>query len=180
MSTQRRNIENSCIYHIYNRSIDNRVIFESKNDFGWFLDRILYYRDKYNIKIIAFALLPTHYHLVLQEPTSGVGIVKFISCLQNSYAKHFNYLRGRKGNLFESRYNSKFVYDDYYLLILIKYVNYNSVKHGLVSKVNKWDFSSYFDYNTGVGDLVDIGYIHKYRYSYEKVSIKVIDDHPWG
>ncbi len=54
------------------------AIFYSNKDYGRFIEKILYFKDKYKVKILAFALLPNHWHLLVKESesTSGIGLHK--------------------------------------------------------------------------------------------------------
>ena len=148
-----RNITSGSIHHIYNRGVDKMTIFYTDKDYGYFLDKILFYKDKYRVKILAFCLLPNHWHLLLQEPISTPGItdtrhqiVEFIRCLCGSYSHYFNFIHDRSGPLFQSRFKSKLVEDNDYLQTLINYINLNPVKHKLVKNINDWDYTSHWDY----------------------------------
>jgi len=144
-----RNISSRSIHHVYNRSVDKQTIFFTDSDYNRFLDKIEQYKVKYNVELLVFAILPNHFHFLIKEPdsTPGVekgveksGIVEFIRCLTNAYAKYFNIKYGRSGSLFESRFKSKLVSDDEYFNQLVFYITHNPVKHGLVDKIDEWDY----------------------------------------
>ena len=142
-----RNITPGSIHHVYNRGVDKMTIFYTNKDYGYFLDKILFYKDKYQVKILAFCLLPNHFHLLLQESAeSGSGIRNFIKCLSSSYSHYFNFIHDRSGPLFESRFKSKIVEDSDYLQTLINYINLNPQKHKLVKNIKDWDYTSHWDY----------------------------------
>jgi REP-associated tyrosine transposase len=156
-----RNITINSVHHVYNRAIDKKIIFCNESDYGWFLSKIEYYKEKFKIKLYAFAILPNHFHLLIQESEVMPGIVPFMNALCLSYSKYFNIRHDRKGSLFESRFKSKLVEDDDYMYMLIYYINNNPVKHGLVERSIDWDYSSYYDY---------------YNSSYKNC---IIDKNPW-
>lgn len=73
------------------------------------------------VVILAWTLLPNHFHLVLQECSEG-GIAKFMQRLCGSMTKSFNKKYREKGSLFQSAYKGKTVSTDVYLRQLIWYV----------------------------------------------------------
>lgn len=143
------------LYHIYNRGVDKRTVFEDKQDFYQFLDMIdIFNQDRslgsrlvYNypvnikhrglasmlVKIVAFCLLPNHFHLILEENVEG-GISKFMQKLGTGYTMYFNQKNDRSGALFQGKFKSKFVETQGYLEYLSVYVNLNFKIH----KVDKY------------------------------------------
>jgi len=73
------------------------------------------------VNILAWTLLPNHFHLLLQERTEG-GIAKFMQRLCNSMTKSFNEKYKEKGSLFQSSYKGKVVANDVYFRQLVWYV----------------------------------------------------------
>lgn len=163
------------VYHVFNRSISKFVIFNDNLEFLRFLSAILYYqREKPGaefskfinlsdskmslfgkddflknktkmIEIIAYCLMPTHFHLVLEQLVDG-GISKFLNNVQNSYSRYFNIKHNRKGPLWESRFKDVLVDSDEQLLHLTRYLHLNPVKAMLVKKPEDWQMSSYREY----------------------------------
>ncbi len=84
--------------------------------------------------------MPNHYHLVLEtlRPTLSRGMLR-----QNSiYAQHFNRRYGRVGHVFQARYKSLIVERERYLLTLLRYVELNPRRAGLVGDPVDWPWSS--------------------------------------
>jgi len=164
MSSKPRNIIPKNFYHIYNRGASKQKIFHADNDYRYFLEKTLFYRDKFKIKILAYCILPNHWHFLLQEPDDPTGqasnISVFISTLSNSYTKYYNFTKSHSGRIFEGPFKSKHVNSDNYLYVLVNYINLNHVKHKISNK-DEWDYTSYNEYSykthTGLieGHLVD-------------------------
>ncbi|MFW0837852.1 MAG: transposase [Candidatus Komeilibacteria bacterium] len=158
-----RNIEPGSIHHVYNRSVEKRTIFFIDRDYQWFLEKIAFYKVKYKVKILAFALLPNHWHLLVQEQEvvqppalATPGVVRMIGDLCNAYVKRFNIAHDRSGPLFQGRFKSKVVEDEHYLQNLINYINLNPVKHKIVKNIKDWDYTSHWHYlEKGKFALVD-------------------------
>ncbi|MBI5140415.1 MAG: transposase [Candidatus Vogelbacteria bacterium] len=94
------------------------------------------------INIVAFYLMPNHFHLLLHERTEG-GISKFMHRLSTAYTMFFNQKTGRTGALFEGRFKSKLIDSDAYLLKVIDYIHLNPQK---IKPLNLYPWSSYADY----------------------------------
>ncbi|MBL7156716.1 MAG: transposase [Candidatus Omnitrophica bacterium] len=96
-------------------------------------------------EIIAYCLMPTHLHFILQ-PLREYGISIFTNNLLNSYTRYFNLKHKRKGPLWESRSKKVLVETDEQLLHLTRYVHLNPVTAYLVEKPEEWKHSSYREY----------------------------------
>jgi len=53
----------SAIYHIYNRGNNKQNIFQETNDFANYLKRLKNTKEKYNVSLLAYVLMPNHLHL---------------------------------------------------------------------------------------------------------------------
>lgn len=139
-------------YHIYNRGVDKRNIFENQDDFRRFFRSILEFNTvepigsifensvrKRNgetfghpmsklVNIICYCVNPNHYHFILEPLTDG-GIEKFMQKLGNGYTKYFNHKYGRSGVLFQGKFKSVHIDSNEYLLHLSAYINLNDRVH---------------------------------------------------
>lgn len=165
---------NGSYYHIINRSIAQYQIFNGRNDCLRFVNILDLYRFKefsykYSnflklnlptqkaiaadlkacgdkiVKIIAYSLMPTHFHLILGQMYDD-GITKYIATVLNSFTRYFNLRHHRKGPLWEGHFKSVLIRSDEQLLHLTRYIHLNSTSAGLVKKPEDWAFSSYYEY----------------------------------
>lgn len=145
-------------YHIYNRSFSGESIFVNYRDFNRFLEKLEWLiKAKPSLDLKAFCILPNHFHFLLidEDPASGLDtpsgkLSKFLSDLQNSYAKYFNQKYKNKGPVFDGRFSAKVVGDEAYLEKLFTYIEWNAVKHGIVEKAEDWPYSSYTSSTPGL------------------------------
>lgn len=146
------NISIGEFYHIYNRGVDKRNIFEGQNDYNRFLfllylcnspepvdlQKIFKCKKKFpdifswktNKKLVAvgaYCLMPNHYHLLLKETTKN-GISKFMQKLSTAYSMYFNIKHKRTGALFQGRYKAGHIDNDNYLKYLFAYIHLNPIK----------------------------------------------------
>ena len=134
-------------YHIYNRGVEKRNIFNNDDDRKRF-QALLYlcnssepviYRliqgstlYKFNVgkKIVAigaYVLMPNHFHLLVRETTEG-GITEFMRKLNTAYSMYFNKKYDRVGPLFQGTFKAEHIAKDEYLKYLFAYIHLNIIK----------------------------------------------------
>jgi hypothetical protein len=95
-----------------------------------------------DIPIIAYCLMPNHYHfLVRQNGTAPAGLL--FQRVFNAYSKAINKRFDRTGTLFEGRFHSVHVDKSAYLLHLCRYIHANPVKAGLAVSPDGCEHSDY-------------------------------------
>lgn len=148
-------------YHVWNRGIDKRVIFNNTED----IDRFMLGIEQFNtlevigelgrghrvstdpklVEIIAYCLNTNHFHLILEQ-TAEKGIEKFMHKLCMGYSKYFNTKYKRSGSLFGGKFKAKHIDSNEYLLHLSAYVNLNYLAHGRGHRVSTLGRSSWSEY----------------------------------
>jgi REP-associated tyrosine transposase len=92
-------------------------------------------------RCIAFCLMGTHYHLIL-EVDDGILPVG-MHALNLAYARDFNRRHGLRGHVQFRRYGSTRIHGDVQLLTVFSYVVRNPVAAGMCAKPIEWPWSSY-------------------------------------
>lgn len=168
---------NNEIYHVLNRGISSQPIFLTKRDYNRALQTILYYQNqqrplKYSrflslsnkqrslilgklkrerlflVEIIAFCLMPNHFHLLLKQVVDG-GISKFIGNLTNSYTRYFNTKHKREGALFKGKFKAVRIESDEQLLHVSRYIHlnpYSSYVIKTLEELKNYPYSSLPEY----------------------------------
>ena len=134
-------------YHLYNRGVEKRSIFSTREDRNRF-KRLLYlangtehfvYRDTDSkelknidrgeilVAIGAWVLMPNHFHILVKEITEG-GTAAFMEKLCTGYSSYFNKRHDRVGPLFQGRYKSQHIVEDTHLKYLFAYIHLNPLK----------------------------------------------------
>lgn len=159
-------------YHVYNRGVDKRNIFLDSYDLQRFLQSLKdfntlepigsiyalsFQKEKLSsrttkllVSIIAYCVNPNHFHLIL-TPLTEKGIEKFMQRI-GGYTRYFNEKHKRNGALFQSKFKSKHILDNKYLLHLSAYVNMNN-RNSLGSpatKLSKSSLEEYFEDEKGI------------------------------
>lgn len=146
-------------YHVYNRGASRLSIVREERNYAYLLRLMKQVSAKCELTIIAYCLLPNHYHwLVRQDADTPVSALP--KRVFGSYSQAFNKAYKHSGTLFEGTFRATVVDTEPYLWHLCRYVHANPVKHGLVRAPELWPYSNYLEW-TGQRDsaLVDRQFI---------------------
>lgn len=166
-----RRIDEEGVYsHVYNKGVEGRFIFKMEDDYkvfqGFLKDYLTAPKDPDSIKkdfsvhgrifqgtphqpknyfnqveLIAYCLIPDHFHLLLRQVTAG-SIENFIRSLCTRYSMYFNKKYRCNGALFEGPYKSVAIKDESYLPLLTRYLHqtgsYSSYPEYLGLKRTSW------------------------------------------
>ena len=132
-------------YHIYNRGVNYGDIFFDRANWLFFLRRLRDYCPAERAAVLAYCLMPNHFHLVVRCEVDQFGLVA-MQPFAVSYTKAINKQEGRVGPLFQGPFQARPVTSDGDLLHLSRYVHLNPVAAGFVARPEEWEFSSYREY----------------------------------
>jgi len=132
-------------YHVYNRGTNRQPIFACEENYYFLLRRVKQYISSYSLRIIAYSLMPNHYHFLVGVDKDGM-LGPFFQRLFNSYSQAFNRQQNRSGTLFQGRAKSILVDNTSYVYALTRYIHLNPVVAGLVRKPEDWQYSNYLEW----------------------------------
>jgi len=140
------------IYHLCSRGVEKRTIFLDNKDYLRFIHdlyefndeapaALLYYKQsslqsyevrphreteerKPIVELLAFALMPNHYHLLIKQLVAG-GVTYFMQKLGTGYVMYFNQKYQRSGALFQGRFKAVHVERQAHFLHLPFYIHAN-------------------------------------------------------
>lgn len=168
------------IYHVYNRGVEKRPIFMDDRDYLRFIKDLAIFNDsrsadnfsesknieqrlegrKLLVDILAFCLMPNHYHLLLR-PLSKNGITEFMRKLGTGYVNYFNLkYQKRVGPLFQGKFKSVLINNEAQFIYIPCYIHLNSLdlimpkwrekgvknKKQALSFIDNYRWSSHADY----------------------------------
>lgn len=143
MPRKKRNLVNSGIYHIMVRGVNKEIIFKDDKDRELFIRLLYYYKNKLNCRIHAYCLMNNHVHILFEDKEFLIS--DFMRNITSIYAGEFNKKHQRVGHLFQDRFKSIYVYNDDYMLRLIRYIHRNPEK-AEICKTEDYRWSSYKEY----------------------------------
>ncbi|UCG12480.1 MAG: transposase [Deltaproteobacteria bacterium] len=75
-------------YHVMNRGRRDEQIFLEKRDYRTFLDLLMESVELWNLRIVAYCLMPNHYHLLVQTPEANLS--RCMRHINGIYTQRFN------------------------------------------------------------------------------------------
>lgn len=136
----RENVENG-VYHVFARGNDRQVVYRDDADRGLYLRGVGAIVVDYEIGCLAYCLMNTHVHLLLETPHANLSAG--MHRLQSGYAQRFNRRHDRVGHLFQSRYGAVRIESDRQLCGTAAYIARNPVEAGLCRRAEEWRWSSF-------------------------------------
>jgi len=130
-------------YHVLNRGNRRQRIFSKPSDYEAFLTTLADAMLEIPIAILAYAIMPNHFHMVLWAER-GVEISAFMRWFMNAHIRRyhrFGELWGT-GHLYQGRFKAFPIQTNQHLLTVLRYVEANPLRAGLVSRAEDWSWSS--------------------------------------
>lgn len=133
------------LHHVMVRGLERHLIFRDARDRAEFLSRLSAVHERTGLGILAWALLPNHFHLLVRSPqgagraTPRPGLSTAMRQLLTGYAGAFNRRHRRVGPLVQGRYKSVLVEEESYLLELVRYLHLNPLRAGVVKDLAALD-----------------------------------------
>lgn len=140
MARKPRNDAPGTWFHVMNRGIARRTLFETSADIDLFLEQLGAASERGELAVHAFALMTTHYHLLVRSPLGRLGAA--MQRVQTEYSRSFHRGRRRDGPLVRGRYTSNVVRSHVYRCTLVRYIDRNPVSAGLVSRAADYPHGS--------------------------------------
>lgn len=136
-------------FHVMVQGHNKEYIFEKDKNKKKYLK--LMKENEKEIEILAYCIMENHVHMLIH--TSKIDdMSKFMHKVNSEYAMYYNYIeKGRVGSVYRDRYKSEPIYDERYFFKCINYIHKNPVKANIVSKCEKYEYSSYNDYINKIG-----------------------------
>ncbi len=119
------------LHHVMARGIERRRIFMDDRDSARFLVRLSRVLEATGTRCFAFALMPNHYHLLLE--TRATPLSRVMLRLGTCHAMDFNRRHRRVGHLFQNRFKSRVVEDEAGFLTVVRYIHLNPVRARIVA-----------------------------------------------
>ena len=131
-------------YHVMNRGRRREVIFPGPKDYQRFVELLQEGSSMWGVRIAAYCLMPNHYHLLVQTPNANLS--RFMRHVDGVYTQRFNRSHESDGSLFRGRYKAILIEADTYILDLVRYIHRNPLRAGLVSRLDRYRWSSHKAY----------------------------------
>lgn len=130
-------------YHVLNRANARMRLFEDAGDYAAF-ERVMGQAcQRMPIRILAYCLMPNHWHLVLWPRHDG-DLSRFVGWMTLTHTQrwHAHQHSTGAGHVYQGRFKSFVVQADEYLLTVCRYVERNALRAKLVDRAEDWQWGS--------------------------------------
>lgn len=141
MPRKRRVLNPHCPLHVTART-NNRIQFPIDLDEVWKITSDYLYILKYgfNLEILAFVLMPNHFHLLVRDPQLQLSTAMLYFMRETS--KEINRSAGTINRIWGTTFYSSVITDLPYYYNAYKYIYRNPIKSGLCSDVVSYKYST--------------------------------------
>lgn len=123
------------------RGNNGQSIFLDDADRSAFLTWLRDAAREHGVAVHAYVLMPDHFHLAA-TPAEAHSISRMLQSVGRRYVAYFNHRTGRAGTLWEGRYRSTVLDPERHLLAVMRYIELNPVRAGLVAEPARYVWSS--------------------------------------
>lgn len=180
------------LYHVYNRGNNKRLIFPAERNYQYFKNKIRKELKGF-CEVLAFCLMPNHFHLLIYIPSDSPGLLKSagqsqqklarkLGTILSSYSQAINKQEKTTGSLFQQKTKAKAIDTELYGVACLHYIHQNPLRAKLVNHLEDWKFSSFNEYFRQTSHLCNLSLafellnIHFDKERFYKESYKMIPD----
>jgi len=139
-------------HHITQRGNRRQKTFFCADDYQYYLELMAQATRASVSEVWAYCLMPNHVHMIM-VPSAEHGLRASLGEAHRRYTRHINFREGWRGHLWQERFHS-FPMDEDYLLAAVRYVELNPVKARLCRVPQDWRWSSTHAHLAGRDDLL--------------------------
>ena len=175
-------------HHVLNRGNDRKTVFHKPGDYKAFVELMAAAQQRVPMRILSYCLMRNHFHFVLW-PEHEDAIPAYMHWLMNAHIQRYqrHYRTGGLGHIYQGRYKNFPIQTDRHLLTVLKYVEANPLRAGIVKKAEEWRWSALsddasvgrpavtpcpvdrpHDWVAWVNDCFDDGALQRLRYSVKR------------
>jgi putative transposase len=128
-------------YHVLNRGNARGTVFHKDADYLAFVELMAQANERLPMRILGYALLPNHFHLVLWPRGDG-DLSRWMQWLLTSHVRRYHRHYHGSGHVWQGRFKAFPIEQDEHLLSVLRYVERNALRADLVARAEAWSWSS--------------------------------------
>jgi len=131
------------VYHVLNRRTGRLPLFDHSADYVAFEKIMAEAYDRTRIRIVAYCLMPNHWHLLLW-PRQDVELSEVMRWITVTHTQRWHAYRGTAGTgpVYQGRFKSFPVQTDEHFLTVARYIERNALRAQLVTRAEGWQWAS--------------------------------------
>jgi putative transposase len=128
-------------YHVLNRGNGRRTVFHKQGDFAAFIKLLRQAHDRSDMRLLAYCLMPNHFHLLLWPRADG-QLSDYMMWLLTAHVRRYHQHYHSSGHVWQGRFRAFPIQEDDHLLRVLRYIERNPVRAGLSARAQDWPWSS--------------------------------------
>ena len=129
------------------------VVFHQNSDYRAFERLMSRANDRLPMRILAWCLMPTHFHFVLWPYRDG-DLSRWMHWLLTAHVHQHRRRHNTVGRIWQGRFKAPPIQQDHHLLTVLRYVERNPLRSRLVDCAEDWCWSSLRARVTNSGSLL--------------------------
>ena len=146
-----RPTEDDLVYHAINRGNNREVVFADDEDFLAFLQSLARTQLRYPFRLYGYCLMSNHFHLLLR-PDPGTTISRVLQSLTVAHTWRHHRRHRTVGHVWQGRFKSPVIQAEGHLWTVLRYIEANPLRAGLVADPASYRWSSYPAHGEGRAD----------------------------
>src|SRR5438093_3976224 len=138
--TARASVGGVC-YHVLNRGNGRATVFHKDGDYRAFLTAIRDLEAEVPMRLLAYCLMPNHFHLALW-PVGDGDLSRWMHWLMTVHVRRYHRHYHSDGHVWQGRFKAFPIQEDDHLRAVLRYVERNPLRAGLVRRAEDWPWSS--------------------------------------
>src|SRR5690348_4759135 len=118
-------------YHVLNRGNARAEVFHKPADYAAFLEMVAAAGARLPMRVLGYCVLPNHFHLVVRPYGDG-DLSRWMQWLLTTHVRRYRRHYGSSGHVWQGRFKAFPCQDDAHLLTVLRYVERNALRAGLV------------------------------------------------
>lgn len=124
-----------------NRGNGRSRVFHKPGDYDAFVALIAEAQRRVRVRVVAYCLMPNHFHLVLWPRQDG-DLSRFMQWLLTAHVRRYHRHHRGSGHVWQGRFKAFPIQQDAHLLTVLRYVERNALRAKLVRRAESWAWSS--------------------------------------
>ncbi len=170
----RTNFTEESFFFVTTTVVDFVNVFKDTKCCDALISNIKHYQKKYNFEILAYVIMPSHFHWIVQvDPAKGTisdimrDIKKYsawdiMGIIENMkekdliaiFEKNAMEYKDRKRKFWKKRFDDQVIRDQKMFCTKLRYIHNNPVKTGLVTRPEEYRYSSARNYINGDHSII--------------------------
>jgi putative transposase len=145
MPRRARSIVGGLVYHVLNRGNGRLRLFKKEADFDAFEAVLAEAHERLPLRILGYVVMPNHWHFVVWPAArNDQQVSEFFRWLTVTHTQRWHAHRATAGmgHVYQGRFKSFPVESDEHLRTVLRYVERNPLRAGLVNRAEQWRWGS--------------------------------------